>query len=58
MKAIQVILHPHIKSCSNRSFFLVATDVEIAIGAAIGQPVDQPGVSMKAKDDVLVFREE
>jgi len=43
MKAIQVILHPHIKCCRNRSLFLVATDVEVAVGPAVGQPVDQPG---------------
>ena len=39
-------------------FFLVAPHVEIAVGPSIGQPVDQPGISMESKDDVFVFGEQ
>ena len=58
MKPVQVVLYPHVEGRCNRALFLVAPDVQVAVGPAVGQPVDQPGVSMKAKDDVLVFREE
>ena len=58
MKAIQIILDSYVKSRRNRPLFFIASDVEVAIGPAIRQPVDEPGVSMKAKDDVFVFREE
>ena len=58
VEAIQVVLHPYVKGCCDRALFLVSPHVQIAVGPAIGQPVDQPGVSVKAKYDVLVFREE
>ena len=58
VEPVQVVLHPHVKGRRDRALFLVAPDVQVAVGPAVGQPVDQPGVSMKAKDDVLVFREE
>ncbi|SPF44937.1 hypothetical protein SBF1_3160006 [Candidatus Desulfosporosinus infrequens] len=32
--------------------------MQVAVGPVVGQPVYQPGVSMKAKDNGLVFREE
>ena len=40
MKTVQVILHPHIKSCCNRTLFFIATDMQVAIGPAIGQSMD------------------
>ena len=58
MEPVQVVLHPHVEGRRDRALFLVAPDVEVAVGPAVGQPVDQPGVAMKAKDDVLVFGEE
>jgi hypothetical protein len=30
----------------------------IAIDASVGQPVNQPGISVEVKDDVLAFRKE
>jgi len=35
MKAVQVILNPHVESSRDGTFFLVAADVEIAIGPAV-----------------------
>jgi hypothetical protein len=32
--------------------------MQVAVGAAVGQAMDQPRVSMEAKDDVLVLGEE
>jgi hypothetical protein len=40
MKAVQIVLHAHIKGRRNGAFFLVAAHVQISIGAAVGQPVD------------------
>ena len=45
----------HICNCA---LFHIAADVQVAVGPAVCQPVNQPRVSMKAKDDVLVFGEE
>ncbi len=57
MKSVQVILHPHIKSRSNCAFFLITTDMKVMVGPAVGQPMDQPRISMKAKNNVLIFGE-
>ena len=58
VEPVQLVLHPDVKGRRDRALFHVAADVEVTVGPAVGQPVDQPGVSMEAKDDVLVFREE
>ena len=58
VEPVEVILHPHIKGRGDRAFFLIAADVQVAIGSPVGQPVDQPRIAMKAKDDVLVLREQ
>src|ERR1700677_1190797 len=58
MKAVEVILHPHVEGGGDGALFLVAADVQVAVGSAVGQPVNEPRVTMKAKDDVLVAREE
>ena len=55
VEAVEIILHPHVKGGRDRAFLLVASDVQIAVGAAVGQAVHQPGVTMKAEDDVLVL---
>ena len=58
MKAVEVILHTYVESRRDRALFFVPPDMQVAIGATISQPVDQPGVSVKAKNDGLVFGEE
>ena len=57
VEPVQVVLHPHVEGRRDGALFLVAPDVQVAVGPAVGQPVDQPWVSMEAKDDVLVFGE-
>ena len=57
VEAVQVILNPHVEGRRDGALFLVAADVQVAVGPAVGQAVDQPRVSMEAKDDVLVFGE-
>jgi hypothetical protein len=53
-ESVEVILHPHIEGGGDRALLLIAAHVQVAIAAPVGQPVDQPGVAMKTKDDVLV----
>jgi len=55
VEPVQIVLHPHVKGRCDRALFYIAAHVQIAVGAAVGQPVDQPRVTMKGKDDVLVF---
>ena len=40
MEPVQVVLHPHIKCRRDRALFLVTADVEVAVGPAVGEPVD------------------
>ena len=40
VEPVQVVLHPHVKSRRDGALFLVAPDVEVAVGPAVGQPVD------------------
>ena len=58
MKAVQIVLHPHIEGGGDRALLLIAAHVEVTVGPAIRQPMNQPRVSMEAEDDVPVLREE
>ena len=58
VEPVQVVLHPHVKGRRNGALFLVAADVQVAVGPGVGEAVDQPGVSMEAEDDGLVFGEQ
>jgi hypothetical protein len=40
---------PHVEGRRDRAFFLVASEKQLAVGPAIGQPVDQRRASVKAK---------
>jgi hypothetical protein len=40
MEPIQVVLHPHVKGSRDGALFLVAPDVQVAVGPAVGQAVD------------------
>jgi hypothetical protein len=49
----------HVEGRGYRVLFLVAVDVNvIVVGAAVGQPVDQPRVGMEGEDDRFVLGEE
>jgi len=54
METIHVVHDRHVEGRRDRALFLVAPDVEVAVRPAVGQPVDQPGITMEAKDDVFV----
>ena len=58
MKPVKVVLHSHVEGGRNRPLFLVATDMEVPVGPAIGQPMDQPRIAVKPEDDVLILREQ
>ena len=51
-------MHPHIERRGDRTFFFIAADMQVAIGAPVGQPVNQPGVAMKTEDDMLSLCEQ
>ena len=59
MKTIEIVQHRHVERRGDRAFFLVAADVDVVmISAAISQPVDQPRIRMKRKNDRFIFREQ
>ena len=59
MEAIQIVEYRHVEGGRDRAFFLVAADVKVGvIGAAIGQPVNQPRVGVEGEDDRFVRREQ
>src|ERR1019366_3160330 len=43
VEPVQVVLHPHVKGRRDGALFLVATDVQVAVGTGVGEAVDQPG---------------
>ena len=55
VETVQVILHPHVERRGNGALFLVSTGMEVAVGTVVRQFVNQPGVTMERKDNVLVF---
>ncbi len=38
--------------------FIVAAHMQVAVGAPVSQPVNQGGIAVKGKDDVLVRRKQ
>ena len=54
MKAVQLIQHRHIKGGGDSALFLITADVDVVVvGAAVGEPVDQPWVGVESEDDRL-----
>ena len=59
MEPVEVVHDRHVERRADRPFFLVAAHVQVlVVGAAVGQPVDQPGVAVVGEDDRLVLGEE
>ena len=59
VEAIQIVKHGHVEGGGDRAFLFVAADVQVlVVGAAVGQPVDQPWVSMERKNGRLILGEE
>ena len=48
--AVELVLHPHVEGGGDGSFFVVAADVQVAVGAAIGQPMHQPRITVKVEN--------
>src|ERR1700677_3924829 len=51
MEAIDVVLHAHVKRGRDRALLLVAPDMEVAVGSAIGQPVDERRIAVEVEYD-------
>jgi len=58
VETIDLILYAHIEGRGNGAFFLVAANVHVVVGAAVGQAVDQPGIAVESEDDMFVFGEQ
>ena len=59
VKPIEVVQYDHVERGGRRAFLLVAADMQVVmIGAAIGQAMDEPRVSVIREDDRFVGREE
>jgi hypothetical protein len=59
VEAVQVVQHRHVEGRGDGAFFFVAAHVDVAVvGAAVGQPVDQPRVGVEGEDHRLVLGEE
>ncbi len=51
VEAFQIVQHCHVEGRRDRALFLIAADVDVVmVGAAVGQPVDQPGVGMVGEE--------
>ena len=57
-KRSRPVLHPHVEGCGDGAFFVVAAHVQIAVGPAVGESVDQAGVAVEGEDDVFVGGEQ
>jgi len=54
METIEFVLHPHVEGRGDCPFFNVAAHVQISVGPAVGESVDQARVAVEGEDDVLV----
>src|SRR5664280_676383 len=58
VEPVKFVLYPDVEGCGNRSFFYISPDMYIPVSPAVSQPMNQPRISMKAKNDVFIFRKE
>ena len=58
METVQFVLHPDVEGGRDRAFFLIAPDMKVAVGPAVGQAMDEPGIAVETEDDGFVLREE
>ena len=58
VKAVNLILYAHVEGRGDGAFFLVAADVHVMVAAAVGEAVDQPGITVKGEDNVFVSGEQ
>src|SRR5262249_62276334 len=59
VKPVELIEHAHVEWRRGGALFLVAAHVKVPVAlAAIGQPVNKPGIAMEREDDRLVDGEQ
>src|SRR2546430_6444626 len=59
VEAIEIVKHNHVEGSGRCSFFFIAANVKVlVIGAAIGQAMNEPWISVISEDDGFVFGEE
>ena len=58
MEAIQPVLNAHVEGCRDGAFLVVAAHMKIAIGAPVGEAMDQRGISVEGEKDLAVAREQ
>jgi hypothetical protein len=59
VEAVQVIEHRHVERRSRGAFLFVAAQVQVlVVGAAVGQPVNQPGIAVVGEDNRFVGGEQ
>ena len=59
VEAVEIVQHDHVEGRRGGALFLVPANVQVAVvRAAVGEPVDQPGIAVEGEDDRLVRGEE
>jgi len=58
MKAIDVVLHVHVKCRGDRALLFVSPDMEVPVGSAIGQPMDERRIAVETEYDRPIPGEE
>ena len=58
VEPVEAVLHPQVERGGDRALLFVAADVEVLVRSTVGEAVDQPGVAVKAEDDVFVLGED
>ena len=58
IEAVDVVLHPHIEGGGDGPLLLVPPDVEIFVVPAVGQLMDQGGITVESENDGLVLGEQ
>ena len=54
METVDFVLYTHIKRCCNRTFLLITVNVDVAVGSAVGQLMDQCVITVECKNDRFV----
>src|SRR6202020_3366905 len=58
MKAIDVVLYAHVEGCGDRTLLFVSSDMEVPVGSAIGQPMDERRITVETEYDRPIPGEE
>ena len=54
VEAVESILYAQVEGGGDRPLFVISTHVQVLVGPAIGETVDQRGIAVESEDDVLV----